>query len=203
MSLAWTISRVEQLKALKAKGHTLAEVAAVLGVSLGAVVGKLNRLGDCAPGPGRLVWGDEEIARLRSLHASGASTRSIAQQMGIARSTAFEKMKSIGLETNREPGRVHPHQWKTVEKPPHLPIVEAVEISSDDDAVIPKAQRKSLVELTDVCCHWPVGEVGEPGFFFCGAVAVEGLPYCHTHSRRAYKPRERKPSENRRLDARW
>ena len=65
------------------------------------------------------------------------------------------------------------------------------------------AQRKSLVELTDACCHWPVGEVGAPSFFFCGGVAVEGGPYCPAHSKRAFAGRPQVRSENRWLNVRW
>lgn len=60
-----------------------------------------------------------------------------------------------------------------------------------DDAAISIEQRRSLAELTDDCCHWPVGDPMQPGFFFCGAVVSQPdpnrpRPYCPSHMRRAH-----------------
>lgn len=54
------------------------------------------------------------------------------------------------------------------------------------DSAIPLAQRKQLIDLGPRDCRWPCGDVGEPGFFFCGAGALEGAPYCGAHCKRAY-----------------
>jgi len=65
------------------------------------------------------------------------------------------------------------------------------EISTDvgiEDQNIPLVQRKTVLQLTDATCKWPVGEVGEPGFFFCGGDSIEGSSYCAHHSRRAFQP---------------
>lgn len=61
------------------------------------------------------------------------------------------------------------------------------------DHAIPLAQRRTLEELTTSTCHWPIGDPREPGFFFCGADAINECPYCVAHRRKAYaklsKPR--------------
>jgi len=41
-------------------------------------------------------------------------------------------------------------------------------------------------------CRWPIGEVGEVGFGYCGDAACKNrdgktAAYCSTHYRRAYK----------------
>jgi GcrA cell cycle regulator len=55
-----------------------------------------------------------------------------------------------------------------------------------------------LLELTELTCHWPIGDPGSADFFFCGGQAVTNLPYCSYHSRIAYQPanvrRDRRPS---------
>lgn len=41
--------------------------------------------------------------------------------------------------------------------------------------------RKSLLELEENSCRWPVGEPRQKGFFFCGrpeADLAHGRPYC-------------------------
>lgn len=56
------------------------------------------------------------------------------------------------------------------------------------DQAIPLEQRKSLEQLTEHTCRWPVGDVGEEGFFFCGAEPVKDRPYCAGHCAVAYAP---------------
>jgi GcrA cell cycle regulator len=56
------------------------------------------------------------------------------------------------------------------------------------DNVVPISQRLSLAALTEATCHWPIGDPGNPEFFFCGGKALPSLPYCAHHSRVAYRP---------------
>lgn len=51
----------------------------------------------------------------------------------------------------------------------------------------PAVARKSLAQLGEDECKWPVGHVGEPGFGFCALPRVPGLPYCADCCQRAYK----------------
>jgi GcrA cell cycle regulator len=55
---------------------------------------------------------------------------------------------------------------------------------------IPVEQRKTLLQLTEKTCHWPIGDPGSGGgdFYFCGGEAAPDLPYCTHHSRIAYQP---------------
>ena len=57
------------------------------------------------------------------------------------------------------------------------------------DSNIPVAQRcHSIPDETK--CHWPVGNPGEPGFFFCGSEDKHGgSSYCRYHHSIAYQPR--------------
>ena len=66
------------------------------------------------------------------------------------------------------------------------------------DNIIPIGQRRTILELNDQTCHWPVGDPGSADFFFCGGNTLDGLPYCAHHSRVAYQPasdrrRDRRP----------
>jgi GcrA cell cycle regulator len=66
------------------------------------------------------------------------------------------------------------------------------------DNVIPLGQRRTILELTEETCRWPIGDPGSTEFFFCGGQAMTGAPYCTYHSRVAYQPtgdrrRDRRP----------
>ena len=83
--------------------------------------------------------------------------------------------------------------------------VAAAEPYVDDpltDAGIPFSQRRSLLELSERTCRWPVGDPGSAAFFYCGAEPVAGKPYCAAHCARAYRPPDdatpRRPSARRR-----
>jgi GcrA cell cycle regulator len=65
------------------------------------------------------------------------------------------------------------------------------------DNVVPMGQRRTLLELTEETCRWPIGDPGQADFFFCGGRTISSLPYCSYHSRVAYQPpnmrRDRRP----------
>jgi GcrA cell cycle regulator len=54
--------------------------------------------------------------------------------------------------------------------------------------VIPMGQRRTILELTEDTCRWPIGDPSSADFFFCGGHAMSALPYCAYHSRVAYQP---------------
>ena len=54
--------------------------------------------------------------------------------------------------------------------------------------IIPLGQRRTLLELNEDTCRWPIGDPATPEFFFCGGKPLGGLPYCNFHSRAAYQP---------------
>jgi GcrA cell cycle regulator len=56
------------------------------------------------------------------------------------------------------------------------------------DNVIPMGQRRTLLELTEETCRWPIGDPSNPEFYFCGGKPIPSLPYCSHHSRIAYQP---------------
>jgi GcrA cell cycle regulator len=54
--------------------------------------------------------------------------------------------------------------------------------------VIPIGQRRTLLELNEQTCRWPIGDPATQEFYFCGGSAVTSLPYCAYHARIAYQP---------------
>jgi GcrA cell cycle regulator len=54
------------------------------------------------------------------------------------------------------------------------------------------ATRCTLMQLTSRTCRWPVGDPRKAGFHFCGAVPVQGKPYCEFHVGIAYAPPQRR-----------
>ena len=51
---------------------------------------------------------------------------------------------------------------------------------------------KSLEELTDETCKWPIGHPNEEKFYFCGRKPEQDFPYCKLHIIYAFQPKGQK-----------
>lgn len=65
------------------------------------------------------------------------------------------------------------------------PVVEApVKVTCEEVTLVP------LLQLERHHCRWPIGDVGEPGFGFCGRTKADGSSYCKDHAVRAATKRQ-------------
>jgi GcrA cell cycle regulator len=153
-----------------------------------------------------VTWTDERVELLKKLWAEGHSASKIAGTLGaITRNAVIGKVHRLGLVGRaKSPSAAAPRPRKA--KPsghvlrmarPAMRGNTALALAYDADAelepepidnVIPISQRRSILELTEATCHWPVGDPGTPDFFFCGGPTLTSLPYCAHHSRLAYQP---------------
>jgi hypothetical protein len=51
-----------------------------------------------------------------------------------------------------------------------------------------KTGQKTLLELEQHDCRWPIGEPRHPDFRFCAEPSLEGRPYCAQHWSMAFQP---------------
>lgn len=142
-------------------------------------------------------WDDDLVERLKLLWADGVSASAIALEFGrgITRNAIIGKVHRLGFtnrverRANSMPRPARSQKFKPLRrefsdwKPFIAPAIS--------DLDIPLGQRKSFMELAPGDCRWGVGDVGSPGFFFCGAPQAPGLPYCHAHRARAYNGKGR------------
>ena len=163
-----------------------------------------------------MTWTDERVETLKKLWAEGLSASQIAAELGgVTRNAVIGKVHRLGLAGRaksptaaaprpRKPRSVHAHMLR-VSRPSvrgNTALAHAYEVEVEpepelSDNVIPLGQRRSLLQLTEETCRWPIGDPGHADFFFCGGRTVTGLPYCAYHSRVAYQPahvrRDRRP----------
>src|SRR5271154_6678736 len=147
-----------------------------------------------------LTWSDDRVEQLKKLWEAGLSASQIAAELGnVTRNAVIGKVHRLGLSgrakspTSAAPrprkARAHSHMLR-VSRPSvrgntalaHEPEPEQI------DNVIPLGQRRTILELTEETCRWPIGDPGSAEFFFCGGQTIAGLPYCAYHSRVAYQP---------------
>ena len=51
---------------------------------------------------------------------------------------------------------------------------------------------KSLEQLDDNTCRWPIGHPDQENFYFCGRKPIEDFPYCKLHVLYAFQPKNQK-----------
>jgi GcrA cell cycle regulator len=159
------------------------------------------------------MWTDERVELLKKLWADGLSASRIAAELGgVTRNAVIGKVHRLGLSGRAKPPSSSVNRPRKP-RPSHLfrgvrasvrgNTALAARSAYDYDLepepelienIIPLGQRCSILELSDEKCHWPIGDPGQPDFFFCGGKAVVGMPYCGYHVRIAYQP----PAERRR-----
>lgn len=157
---SWTDERVEVLKKLWNDGLSASQIAMELGgVTRNAVIGKVHRLG--LSGRGKT----STTTRARTPRAASVPPRAKrVANGGVVGATALK----VAPEASPE---VVP-----------LPKIEFEEL------VIPIHERKTIMELTESTCRWPIGDPLTGDFYYCGRNCGEDGPYCSHHAKIAYQP---------------
>jgi GcrA cell cycle regulator len=165
---AWNREREELLKTLWARGETATAIGARLGgLSRSAVLGKIFRL--------RLCPVDVDPT-------SRAKKRSAANEpRGKNRSRMKDRNAAAAAATPAPVTSKNSPAWRR--------SGARQEKIAQRQRAAAAGQRKTLLELTNKSCRWPLGQPGTKKFLFCGALDADlerGMPYCPQHARRAY-----------------
>jgi GcrA cell cycle regulator len=135
-------------------------------------------------------WTDERVAELREL-AQTMTAAQIALKWDVTRNTVIGKMSRLGIVGAGGAAIRHPR----VPKPARVKLIKLPLAPCQIPHQAPtKAARKSsgkpvdFWHLTGRTCRWPLWRGDEPigDKFYCGGLAVEGIPYCDCHARTAF-----------------
>lgn len=172
------------------------------------------------------IWTEEKIAQLHKLYAEGCSAGVIGERMNLTRNTIMGKINRLGLNVlyPRRPNvpprfsinqayspeeraaREHARRQAVEERRRRQNAVSLAHYHANPRSSKPTPVEPpvlacdpcSLLELNEVRCKWPMGEVFEPGFRFCGAHKPDnGKPYCLSHHRIAHDPPKTKRTDHR------
>jgi GcrA cell cycle regulator len=140
-------------------------------------------------------WTVERVDLLRRLWAAGETAAAIAARLGGAsRSAVMGKVFRLRLGTGDRLSASATRRTSAGQSDGNDVSAPArrrrggVRKKRPPIAPTATAQRKTLLELTNNSCRWPLGRPGK--FFFCGAPDADlerGIPYCARHMRRAYQ----------------
>lgn len=188
MQHPWPEQHIDTLRILLADPRKLSanDIALELAVnhrftvSRCGVIGKVHRLGLTLPLAPTAKLPPEEKARRERVRQARSRTK--------AKTSGTPKRRNGFAMPAMTPA------WDAGN--PAARIVRAAELRESavpvpvhvDDTAIPVGQRRTLLELNEETCRWPVGDPKSESFYFCGDRAEQGRPYCCAHMRRAYEP---------------
>ena len=154
-----------------------------------------------------MSWTDERVDTLKKLWGEGLSASQIAGRLGdVTRNAVIGKVHRLGLSGRATTQRPRPQRSrnriatpKRSAKPRFAqsgnPVLRSLYqgegeayVSPVEEIEIPLEDRKSLQDLMEDSCRWPIGDPQHSDFHFCNQNKVPGLPYCEHHSRRAFQP---------------
>ena len=128
-----------------------------------------------------MSWTDERVALLKKLWADGLSASQIAAELGgITRNAVIGKVHRLGLSGRaKSPSSSAPRPRKArssgMMRVPrssmrgNTALAYDYEVEPEPELIeIPLEQRKTLLQLTEKTCRWPIGDPGSAEFFFCG-----------------------------------
>jgi GcrA cell cycle regulator len=141
------------------------------------------------------VWTPERVEKLISLVKHGCSGGFIAAQLGLTRNSVIGKVHRLGMQLGNSRNSMRQqlaaqlrlkanYRRKKADRlrPPPPKVVFAVEpLPTPDVADVP---RKTLAQLGDHDCRFPVNHVGDENFGFCALERLPGSPYCPSHHAR-------------------
>ena len=125
-----------------------------------------------------MSWTDEKVQKLKELWKKGHTASQIAEMLGdTTRNAVIGKAHRLNLEAR-------PSQQPLTRKQKFQSILL--------DKNFEPENPKSLEELSEDTCKWPIGHPNEESFYFCGRKPEEDFPYCKLHVLYAFQPKGQK-----------
>ncbi|MDB9743243.1 hypothetical protein OAB09_02070 [Pelagibacteraceae bacterium] len=140
-----------------------------------------------------MSWTNEKVEKLKNLWSKGHTASQIAEILGdTTRNAVIGKAHRLDLEA-RAPSK----QSNTPRSKDNRQIKRTAAPTSRKakfqsillDKSFEPENPKSLEDLTESTCKWPVGHPNEEKFYFCGRKPEGEFPYCKLHVLYAFQPK--------------
>jgi GcrA cell cycle regulator len=170
----WTETRLNDLRTLwnhiEASGKKLstAEIGRRLGITKNSVVGKAHRLHlESRPSPVEFDRNRVKKEPIKRVEEGAVTLPPLASEV-VALPEHLLFHKPMILDGEKIPARLPTPRPPKAAKPRPLP------------AVLLRPFGRVI------CCLWPIGDPGTPGFHFCDDPSAAGRVYCESHCNIAY-----------------
>ena len=143
-----------------------------------------------------MSWTPERVSKLRKLWGKGNTAGQIASIIGeVSRNAVIGKAYRLNLTAkfipkNNNFKQVSYHRENTAQ--PERKTRRSKFKSLLLDKNFEPENPKSLEELHDEICRWPIGHPDELNFYFCGRKSMKDFSYCKLHVLYAFQPKNKK-----------
>ena len=119
-----------------------------------------------------MSWTPEKVKQLKKLWQKGKSTVEIGKELGMSKNAVVGKVHRLGLDSRPSP----------IKKVNEAPAKKTNKVQ------LPEKTHGMMtwLDLKMNSCRWPIGEVKDENFHFCGKECQTGKPYCPEHCKIAY-----------------
>ena len=143
-----------------------------------------------------MSWTPNKVSKLKELWGRGNTAAQIASIIGdVTRNAVIGKayrlnlaVKSIQKNHNLKQVSQHQENAPQLERKTRKSKFKSLLLDKNFEPENPK----SLEELHDEICRWPIGHPNEPDFYFCGRKSMKSFSYCKLHVLYAFQPKNKK-----------
>tara|TARA_B100000767_G_C19600743_1_gene465522 strand:- start:27 stop:524 length:498 start_codon:yes stop_codon:yes gene_type:complete len=141
-----------------------------------------------------MSWTTEKVDKLKALWSKGHTASQIAEMLGdTTRNAVIGKAHRLELEArapSKQSGSPRSRENKQIVKRSVTTMSRKAKFQSILlDKNFEPENPKSLEDLTESTCKWPVGHPNEEKFYFCGRKPEGEFPYCKLHVLYAFQPK--------------
>ena len=143
-----------------------------------------------------MSWTPDKVSKLKELWGKGKTASQIASIIGeVTRNAVIGKAFRLNLAAKSIPKnnkfKQNSDDQHNVEKPERKTRRSKFKSLLLDKNFEPE-NPKSLEELSDETCRWPIGHPDESNFYFCGRQSMKDFSYCKLHVLYAFQPKNKK-----------
>jgi len=140
-----------------------------------------------------MSWTEKKVEKLKNLWSKGHTASQIAEALGdTTRNAVIGKAHRLNLEA-RAASKKSSQSSTTDNRPSRRGSTPTSRKAKFQSILLDKnfepENPKSLEELTDTTCKWPIGHPNEEKFYFCGRKPEGEFPYCKLHVLYAFQPK--------------
>ena len=146
-----------------------------------------------------MSWTTEKVDKLKELWSKGHTASQIAEMLGdTTRNAVIGKAHRLDLEArapSKQSAVPRSRDNKQIKRTAAPTSRKAKFQSILLDKNFEPENPKSLENLTESTCKWPIGHPNEEKFYFCGRKPEGDFPYCKLHVLYAFQPKNAKEED--------